>query len=85
MNQIIGQNYELRRLKVAKKIERDVRDVKTLFFSLITVNYLFFNLNLWNQSYLLIFFSSKIKININKKWIYNLKLINLNEKYIWKN
>lgn len=85
MNQIIGQNYELRRLKVAKKIERDVRDVKTLFFSLITVNYLFFNLNLWNQSYLLIFFSSKIKININKKWIYNLNLINLNEKYIWKN
>jgi hypothetical protein len=85
LNQIIGQNYELRRLKVAKKIERDVRDVKTLFFSLITVNYLFFNLNLWNQSYLLIFFSSKIKININKKWIYNLNLINLNEKYIWKN
>ena len=85
MNQIIGQNYELRRLKVAKKIERDVRDVKTLFFSLITVNYLFFNLNLWNQSYLLIFFSSKIKININKKWIYNLKFINLNEKCIWKN
>ena len=85
MNQIIGQNYELRRLKVEKKIERDVRDVKTLFFSLITVNYLFFNLNLWNQSYLLIFFSSKIKININKKWIYNLNLINLNEKYIWKN